>query len=233
MKHDTAVLSCQIEAVSVVCFLQTIEAASLTGTLTGEGLEIHFRDGSPVAPPDTADDALVDLLDLFMRDRGTLSFEAGEVSGSPIGDNFALYMEGCRLADEWSRLRHAHVKVAQPGAVRPSLEAHLDGSVDLATALALSRLRWPDVSGELGAALESGALTRSLQPTPPAAAAPDPGDAGDFDALVTAGRKALKARSFEEAIGAFRRALELRPNNALVAQNLRRTIIVRDRWSTG
>lgn len=224
MRHDAAVLACRIEAVSVVCFLQTIEAASLTGTLTGEGLEIRFVAGAPVADPDASEACLSDLFELFVRDRGDLSFEAREVSGTPLGDTFALYMEGCRLADEWSRLRHTHLERVRPGAVRPQLAAHLDGSVDLTLALALSKLRWSDVADEVTEALASGALVSSPGRS---SAAPTPDTAVDFDELVSAGRRALKERAFDEAIGAFRRALELRPESSLVAQNLRRTIAVR------
>ncbi|MBX2804065.1 MAG: DUF4388 domain-containing protein [Myxococcales bacterium] len=224
-------LTCRVEAVSVVCLLQTVEAAALTGTLFHDEVEIDFVRGAPCAARGKGSQGLAVLLDLFVLDRGEVRFQQREVSGEAMGDNFAIQMEGCRLADEWSRLRRSVFAVATAGQVPAALEQQLDGVRDLEQALVASGLWWSEVADEVIEAAQSGGL--SLEPVVTEPADPEPGDpegAVSFDDLLSTGRRALKERDFPEAIRAFEQALTLRPDSAVVAQNLRRTIAVRNRW---
>ena len=223
MDPGTPVLTCRLDHVSLFAVLTAIESAALTGVLRVEDTTIEFESGQPVTSRDRGAE-YKHLLGLFLIESGDATFVREEVSGEPLADPLAIQMHGCRLADEWQRLRHAVFSVVDSSGLHPPLVERLTGRVTLQRALARAGCTFVDVVDEVTSALEDGRLAvveHRVEEMPERT----------FDEWIARGRAALKRRDFDIAIEAFEEALALEPTSKVAAQNLRRTIDVRTQWS--
>lgn len=230
MTSKLSALECDLADVGFSDALQTIESTALSGHMVVGASTVAFSSGVAVDASSPTGNGINVLYELFQREEGRLTFHKGDVEGSPLGDAFVIQIEGCRLADEWSRHNNRLLRVEGPTELPDELAAALSKGLSVGNAVRTAGVMWSEVCDQVLAALESGALRVTGVSEAPIAGLPELAPDLDFDELVAIGRTALKKRRFDEALAAFNRALVLEPDHPIVSQNLRRTLAVRDRW---
>lgn len=234
------VLACDLGAVPLTEVLQLAEASRLTGLLTVGTTEIRWCEGRMVGASCGERTGLCVVLDLFLVDRGRAVFdrrEVKEVGADPaLADGFAVQMQGCQLADEWDR-RAADV-YAPLGTASGLGGLPFDGQATLEAVIIEAGGGWSGVASAVLASIERGELehvgrgTRMRTAHMAEVAAVEiaepaiPADAPevDVDGAISLGRRAYKDGRFSDAIRHFQVALDLRPDDRVVAQNLRRSL---------
>ncbi|MCK6504253.1 DUF4388 domain-containing protein, partial [Myxococcota bacterium] len=123
-------LAGSLKAVGLPSLLQLAESEGLSGRLTLHGAgEVDLREGQPVGARCEGLWARAALMELFLVDADRFSLDgAGSLpAGPPLGEVIELVMEGCRLADEWSRLAACPVARAPQAPVPGPVGALLAG----------------------------------------------------------------------------------------------------------
>lgn len=239
-------LSGSLRAVGLPSLLQLAETEGLSGRLALHGAgEVQLRDGLPVAARCEGLEARAALMELFLVDVDRFSLHAVEVlpDGAPLGEVLELVMEGCRLADEWSRLAPCPITTAPadpvPGAAGALLAA-LDAGQPLERgrrAAGLARAACVDPILDL---VEQGRLRLGAPlPLPADPPAPSPAPAPglpqpqsppvapaaaplDYFTALERGRAQLRDRDHDGAEASFQAALAARPDDRVARQNLAR-----------
>lgn len=212
----------EVGAVSLTSLLQLIEAEGFTGRLDlGVSGSISFVQGAAVAATCGPYEGKGALLELFVVDPTAFVFSNSSVAVAPsLGALVALIMAGCRLSDEWTRLRGRGVRAVTPAlpADHPALAPlwpHFDGRRSLADCVRRANVARTSIIDALLAALEAGHIELG-NPTMVVSGT------ADFDDALTRGREAIKEGRLDEATQWFEEALALRPDDRVAAQNLRR-----------
>lgn len=236
------VLAGSLKAVGLPSLLQLAESEGLSGRLSLHGAgEVELREGLPVAARCEGLQARAALLELFLvdADRFSLLATASPPAGAPLGEVIELVMEGCRLADEWSRLaacpvvRGPAAPVAGPvGRLLAALEPGQPLDIGRRAA-GLARAACVDPLLDL---VEQGALRLAppvelpapapaeLPPPAPAAVPAEPAGPApvDYYTALEQGRDHLRTRDHDAAEAAFQAALAARPDDRVARQNLAR-----------
>lgn len=239
-----AVMSGDLEYVRLGALLHLAETEMLSGRISFEDHgHVEIDRGHPVAAACGDDLGGIDAMrELFFCDRGSFELRlADDIQGDSLGPVIALVMDGCRLVDEWERLATMHLvwdptwEDGADDALRPLIRrvegvlGALDGSRSLAQVIAARGRHRSRVTDPLRILLEAGHLEEVEPPEGATDAAastvtPVPGTVpadGDYDELVARGRELLRGGDLDAAEERFLSALELRPNDRVVAQNLR------------
>jgi len=237
-----------LEHIRLGSLLQLAEAEMISGRLVLEGrgtVELHR--GQPTAARFGSEvEGTSALRELFFADAGEFHVDLDDVAEAPpLGPVIALVLDGCRLVDEWERLAPLHLAwepawetSANEGierliaAVRDVLE-RLDGRRTTDAVVVDSGRCRAEVVDPLRLLLDEGFLEQVDPPEAPSPAAFEGLEALDdrYDSLVAQGRALLRAADLAGSEDAFRAALSLRPDDRVVAQNLRHVRLRRaGRW---
>lgn len=221
--------------VSMGSLLQLAESEATCGhvEITGSA-RVDLVNGRPVAAAFGQLDGWPALLQALLQRAGTFRMVAGEkVDGTarPIADTGMAILEGCRLIDELDRIGPMRLRAIRipDEPLRRTLTDAMNGDRTV-----LEVLRYADVPevkaiDPLIAMIEGGDVVEAAPPDRARAeevrlreaeeAAEGP---VDTDTLIDRARAAVRARDLASAVRLFRRALEQRPGDRLVAQNLQR-----------
>jgi hypothetical protein len=230
--------------VSVGGLLQLAESEACSGVVELPGAAtVTLRHGRPVDARWGTLTGWPALLQALLTKRGAFRLEVGppaEPARPPLADVSTAVLEGCRLADELDRL--APLRLRPVGAlpaegVARALAAAMDGDRTVAEVLARSAVPEALAVDVLLGMTERREIVEAAPPdreraraavppaiegAAPAVAAPAPPAAPDADELVDRAREAVRGKAFDAAADLFRRALALRPNDRVIAQNLHR-----------
>lgn len=221
--------------VSLGGLLQLAESEATCGHLEITGLaRIDLVNGRAVGARFGELEGWPALLQALLQRAGAFRMVAGEkVDGAarPIADTGMAILEGCRLVDELDRVGPMRLRAARPpeDPARRTLAAAMNGDRTVLEVLREARVR--EVRGvdtiiammEAGEAVEAAppdrarAMDLRLREAEEAAEGPV-----DVDTLIDRARAAVRDRDLATAVRLFRRALEQRPGDRLVAQNLQR-----------
>ena len=255
--HAMAILDGDLRHVRLASLLQLAEIEMYTAHIRLEDLGvISLRAGSVVAAYTAQLEGLAAVHELFLASEGRVRIELDDdVAGRPLAATIALVMDACRLVDEWQqmagecwvltsdmKLAPEHVRLLEP--LRPVIAEMARGATLEVALTQLGRARAPLVA-PLSTLIEAGVLVpiKSARPllsvvTPPPLPADafsrdepppqEPLDDAQIDELVTNARRLMRANQFEHAERLLRTALEQRPNDRAIAQNLRHLALRRD-----
>lgn len=226
------VLRGSLSAVTLPSVLQLVESEVLTGWLRVEGVgRVGFHQGRPVQAHYRDVQGVGALLELFIAGGAQFRFEAADtVEGRPLGSLLGLIMEGCRLDDEWQRIREVHLcrtdATPQVGGAVDRVTPQLTGTVTLERAVEHAGVTRASVVEGLQSLLDAGALREATADEVKAHQFST--ETLDYYTALEVGRTAMRAGEWDDAEAAFHVALELRPNDRVAAQNLRRLTKVRE-----
>ncbi|MCB9778766.1 MAG: DUF4388 domain-containing protein [Alphaproteobacteria bacterium] len=237
--------------VALSSLLQLVDLEALDGRITTERGRIDLQEGRVVGAQLGDHAGVGALLELLVVPLARIEIveESPAAEGPPLGELMGLVVESCRLADEWARLAPLVLAPPVPVCEDPALAevlAGVDGRRALWEIVDDAPVLVVQVVDPLGALLATRVLEvvgRRAMPVlvatpgglelPPADGSPpesppiasagggDPPDA-TYDELVESGRRFVRARQLDEARERFERALHLRPDDSIAAQNLRR-----------
>lgn len=235
------ILSADPTKVSRASVFQLLDGLALSGRLVAEagGNELgwaDFVDGKPVEAAVGATrgvDALYDLLVIDVAQVRFVSFPDGRQPRglSPLADVLGLVMNGCRLRDEYVRMKPLVAAVSGP--LPPDLPSpvravvdRLDGVSPLGDAIFASGVSPAVVIDELRDLFESQVLTHIATVAPPAPPV-------DFEEAVASGRRHFREGDLERAEADLLWAVAQRPEDRVVRQNLARVREARARHWVG
>ncbi|MCB9664128.1 MAG: DUF4388 domain-containing protein [Alphaproteobacteria bacterium] len=243
VRGGVEVLSAVAPRVTLATVLQVADLEAVSGWIDvgGEG-GVALVDGMVVdawCGPWRAEDALFELFLAGGEVRIVLR-EAAVPDARPLGATSSLVLEGTRRADEWTRiggmvlsLSARATMAAVPGRCEAVVDL-LDGESPLFEVVAVAGLPRHVAAHGLAPLVSSGTLVGSgaVVPVPVAAVprAPDTGDehheddvdAPDFFDCLDRGRQALRGGDLAGSLRWFDRAVTLRPEDRVAAQNQRR-----------
>ncbi|MCC6623628.1 MAG: DUF4388 domain-containing protein [Deltaproteobacteria bacterium] len=238
---ETHVMEGDLRHVRLPSLLQLAEAELYTGRITlTPGGSVTLHDGAVVAA--ATDHGLVGLgglMELFLASEGRFVVTLDPtIVGAPLAPTIAIIMDGCKLIDEWTQLASERYTAGPDAArahggdaerlarVRPVLAAMARGAT-VAAAVASAGVSRASVVPDLLALVEAGLIV------PPDVLAPPPTDTSapiaptalltddDIDELASRGRAHIRSGDLDSAEQLLRMALERRPNDRVLAQNLR------------
>ena len=210
-----------------------IVSGQVVGARTHDGLEHEFA-----------------LHELFFVDTGRVSVVLDEsVRGTPLGPTFGIIMDGAKLIDEWTQLADERWLLAESTPVPPEREPEVTllrpllvamsrgATLGRAYAQVSQRARTPARAQLVPALLrliENGLVSATApiehEPlhrdesthTRPRHIAPHRDDETlDVDELLMRARLLLKSLDLDRAEDLLQQALDARPNDRVIAQNLR------------
>ncbi|MFO0751534.1 MAG: DUF4388 domain-containing protein [Myxococcota bacterium] len=221
--------------------LQLAESEAYSGVVrVGDDGEIQLQGGRVIGARALGRmTGVAAAIELLMRVEGrlVLALDARQ-SGATLARTLSLIMDGAQQIDEWREIANERWAVAgeldgdaDTRKVVADLAARMargDSLDDAVMGLGLARF---EVSRLFRPLVERGAVTplaatRPLlvaEPVaePSAPPAPESAHGDDLDDLVLRARAEVRAGRLSEAEALFRRALVLRPNDRVIAQNLR------------
>ena len=234
-------LRCDTRQFDLAMVLQLVHTQRLTGHLSVESnatavgiADFHAGEVTSTRCGKATD--ATGLLELFvMPNTQATFFVHPHPAQPPVGNLLAMIIEGCRLKDEWSQLhaviphRNEGNEALEPDALQdPGISVllpELDGRCNLALAVQRAGVARCVIIDPVRALLNQGALTTA--PHESDGEAPDRStdesmpDLRFFEALES-GRHHYVHGSLGEAATAFRRALQLRPDDPVARQNIHR-----------
>jgi len=234
----SSILEGDARHVRLASLLQLAEIEMYTAKLwLGEVGFIAVRNGSVVASQALGLDGVEAVFELFLHLEGRVRVMLDEtIEGAPLATTISLVMDGCRLIDEWQQLsqdRWVIASVAEVAdafapaltAMRPVLMA-MERGARLEAALAEVGIARAKAVPALCALVEAGVIVPAKAVRPLSLVAQPTPDAlqdapGDVDELIAQARRLVRANDFARAEQLFLRALEQRPNDRVIAQNLR------------
>ena len=220
------VLTGVLGPIGLSSLLHLVEGDMLTGRLIWPEGAIAFVRGQLVDVVSGGLSGLPGLRCAFTHERGAFSLTLDEtIEGTPMGRMAPLIMDACRVADEWARLRTLRLAPRDPGpwdapALIQAVLPYLDGERPVAQAVGLAGAEPVVVTDGLLAFWESGALVERGEPV--RAELLDVGQGMSLEALIDAGRDALRSRTYDQAILLFEAAARRDPDHRTIQQNLRR-----------
>lgn len=206
-------------AIGLFAVIQLAEGEALSGRLVLPRGEVALHLGNVVGARFGAVTGVDALYEHLLWRGGRFVFEDAPVPAAPgLGPAAALMLEGCRLLDEWQRVEGlvlACAPDAAPSTKLAPLVPHLDGRRRVRDAVARAGMLRCHAVDPLLDGLDAALLVER-------AVAVEEAPADDFDALMDAGRRHVRAGRHADALAAFRRAVALRPDDRVATQNLRR-----------
>jgi hypothetical protein len=249
MPMTTTVLEGDARFVRLPALLQLAENELHTGRIRlAPGGVVELAVGQVVrARTDDGLEAMLGLHELFFVESGRFTLELDDsVRGPSLGPTIGLIMDACKLLDDWTQLSQerwilaestlvGHEREADVTQVRPLLSAMARG-LTLGQAHEEARQRGRPISRSTS----TPALLRLIDcgliiPMDPNLLAPPPLPAEsrraatpeveratvDVDEMLVRARRCLKENALDDAESLLRQAIALRPNDRVIAQNLR------------
>lgn len=240
------ILESDAKHVRLASLLQLVEIEMYTGRLSvDEAGFIMVRNGAVVGADADGIGGVEALNELFLHLEGRVRLELDEtITGRPLAPTIALVMDGCRLIDEWLQLANERWAIAHAVQIDERLGAHLramrpallamDRGATLEQAVVEVGTRRALATESFGALIEAGvvvpakgrplALVPAPEPEPESTSAAEGLDVDanmDVDDLIAHARRLARANDIDRAERLLRAALERRPNDRVIAQNLR------------
>lgn len=241
MRADVA-LSGDLEHIHLSSLIQLAELDGFTGVLAlpEEPRAIEFSKGQMCGAHWGAVAGVRAFRCLFLQERGLFELVVDPtVCGTPIGNSAMLIMEAFQAVDEWNHVRDLVCRIGDDGrddvpAELSAIVPLLDGAHTVGEAVAATRAEPCSVGRAVRTLIDAGRISvvgtrpsRHDAPAPTPAVDPAPADRRDFYELLDEGRALLRDGAYERAEDSFRRALDLRPNDRIALQNLRRASVLR------